>query len=1122
MKKILLLTVICLSFIASYAQPPVNRAGPANTVVDSRLGALYNFYTPRYLDTTSANLQKGIDSCGALIFTYLGNQLWKRDCNPKKWTAIGSGSGVSGIHGVYPDYGLISVNDSTLRVDTTLAGLTTWALTKKKIDSLGALIGSGSPTAGNGITDNSGTWNLGAVLSDMVLFGGNNQEFFLGMSFSKLDQLHLYANSVNIPDLGTVVDTTTYKPVVQNSAGKLFKSYWQGPGGGGGTGGIGEVVAGYGLINTNDSTLRVDSSWAGVQTKIDALRQYDSLGADVGRYRRKQSQSDYFSYEASPYLMTAQWELRNDTVWTDHWRDGSWALSLNDTLFVGNGWWAGVITTVTDSIMYSVDGGVTYSYYGDMPFAGHSITVIQSPDGYVYFCGNDSYATATQRKSVYRTRNLRDFTLMTNNWEIGDRMLTGGFADDNGYLYIMGGQVDVADSSTGRYDVWRSVNNGANWTKIQESVANQFLKGNINGAVLYSDERVYVFGGGLQAASGAQRTFRSTVYSISIGDIANGAAWVQEASMPYAAQYKTVIEWDGKKWCIAGNTVDGNSKNVAFMDKAGVWHSYNNFVGVKPTDATFSNTHAAAGTVHKGLLYLISGNDMNNTFRMRRSTAEFPEGFKQLVGSIIIGNEGEKASFLLNLDDTSYQTASTFFDIRAHNTSKSEYARIATNNNIGLRINSIDNVTGLTGLSLNDQYGILVGHSGNPDGYANGIGFYQFGTNYMAMWLRQNGHVVFNNQNIAIPADESPFMIGGLTYNPTSAALMVVWDSITKGFYTQPIPTGGGGASDWGDIGGTITDQADLIEYLQNNYVDRFHTTFLTNDLTYDTLSRWINDSVFQVKSLSIARGNGITINKTLTDSTAAYEIAIGGTVETPLTLTLEDDFTFTKDAGDLIFTGFSSGSAPTGYLGYGASDQLVTRTLAQTKTDLGIPTNVASTYIDIGYGTASAPAASNLRIQANASILYITDPAGKTLTFDYSGLSASRSFTFPDLNGQFLTTTATQTVTNKRITARVGTTASSSTPTIDADSYDFYTITALAANATFAAPPGTPTGGQTLLVRIKDNGTARTLSWNAIFRASTDFALPTTTVINKTMYVQFIYNATDSVWDCIGLTEGF
>lgn len=113
------------------------------------------------------------------------------------------------------------------------------------------------------------------------------------------------------------------------------------------------------------------------------------------------------------------------------------------------------------------------------------------------------------------------------------------------------------------------------------------------------------------------------------------------------------------------------------------------------------------------------------------------------------------------------------------------------------------------------------------------------------------------------------------------------------------------------------------------------------------------------------------------------------------------------------------------------------------------------------------------------------------------------------------------QTLTTKAITPRVTTTASSATPTPTASTDDVYTVTALAANATFGSP-GTGVEGQGLIVRIKDNGTARTLAWNAIYRASSDLALPTTTIISKTLYLKFIYNNTDSKWDLVSVLNNF
>lgn len=92
----------------------------------------------------------------------------------------------------------------------------------------------------------------------------------------------------------------------------------------------------------------------------------------------------------------------------------------------------------------------------------------------------------------------------------------------------------------------------------------------------------------------------------------------------------------------------------------------------------------------------------------------------------------------------------------------------------------------------------------------------------------------------------------------------------------------------------------------------------------------------------------------------------------------------------------------------------------------------------------------------------------------------------------------------------------SSATPT-PASTDSQYNVTALATNATVGAPSGTPVEGSKLIIRIKDDGTARTLAWNAIYRDLLGL-LPTTTVVGKTIYVGLVYNSTDSKWDVISV----
>jgi hypothetical protein len=101
-------------------------------------------------------------------------------------------------------------------------------------------------------------------------------------------------------------------------------------------------------------------------------------------------------------------------------------------------------------------------------------------------------------------------------------------------------------------------------------------------------------------------------------------------------------------------------------------------------------------------------------------------------------------------------------------------------------------------------------------------------------------------------------------------------------------------------------------------------------------------------------------------------------------------------------------------------------------------------------------------------------------------------------------------------------TVASASTITPTSDTTNQYTVTALAAAATIAIPTGTPDDGQRLTIRIKDNGTARALTWttSAGGYRIVGTTLPTTTVVSKVLYVGCIYNSQDSFWDVIAVAQ--
>lgn len=95
----------------------------------------------------------------------------------------------------------------------------------------------------------------------------------------------------------------------------------------------------------------------------------------------------------------------------------------------------------------------------------------------------------------------------------------------------------------------------------------------------------------------------------------------------------------------------------------------------------------------------------------------------------------------------------------------------------------------------------------------------------------------------------------------------------------------------------------------------------------------------------------------------------------------------------------------------------------------------------------------------------------------------------------------------------------STGSPTPNMDNTDLYVLTALATNATFGQPSGTLSQGQVLKIRVKDDGTPRTLTWNAAYRG-VGVALPSTTVAGKILYVGAVYNLTDTKWDVIAVVQ--
>lgn len=276
----------------------------------------------------------------------------------------------------------------------------------------------------------------------------------------------------------------------------------------------------------------------------------------------------------------------------------------------------------------------------------------------------------------------------------------------------------------------------------------------------------------------------------------------------------------------------------------------------------------------------------------------------------------------------------------------------------------------------------------------------------------------------------------------------------------------------------------------------------------------------FSVGNIIRMTATANTYAKSQADSASDAEVVGYVTVVTDA-----NNFTYVTEG--IVTTGVPTNTAGTVYFLDPSSAGAVTATGPTTSGQVNKPLltiiqsatlayfhNYRGTVISASTLTPYSPTVGGTGVANNAAnTITFSGNFGLTLT-----LSGATSVILPT-SGTLATLAGTETFTNKRITKRTGTTASSATPTINTDTVDFYSITALAAAITSFTTnlSGTPTDGQTLWIAITDNATARAITWGASFEAST-VALPTTTVISTRLDVGFVWNVATSKWRCVAV----
>lgn len=107
-------------------------------------------------------------------------------------------------------------------------------------------------------------------------------------------------------------------------------------------------------------------------------------------------------------------------------------------------------------------------------------------------------------------------------------------------------------------------------------------------------------------------------------------------------------------------------------------------------------------------------------------------------------------------------------------------------------------------------------------------------------------------------------------------------------------------------------------------------------------------------------------------------------------------------------------------------------------------------------------------------------------------------------------------------LTPRVVSMQSSAMPAINVSTTDVFELLQQATPilSFTSALQGTPVDGQSLTIRILDNGTPQAITWGAKF-VSNGATLPTTTIANTVMYVLCQYNAAQGLWECLSVGNG-
>lgn len=257
-------------------------------------------------------------------------------------------------------------------------------------------------------------------------------------------------------------------------------------------------------------------------------------------------------------------------------RDGAGLVYAFGRLWLLGGWdpagpaeWASSPTT--NEVWVSDDGGATWSAvlahdqappstgptarFGPRHTAGWLRHEVAGTE-YLYVIGGDIFNGGTP--DVWRSADGTHWEQVTSAAAFGPRVLhmVGVY---KGALYVMGGQLDIADPTTCLKDVWRSTDGGQSWERLPD--APWAPRGMVYSLVEHAGY-LWLVGGGTY--DDGPRTYYNDVWRF------DGQAWEQVLAngvAPWAPrEYHNVFVWQGELWLSSGYEADD-------QNHGDVWHS---------------------------------------------------------------------------------------------------------------------------------------------------------------------------------------------------------------------------------------------------------------------------------------------------------------------------------------------------------------------------------------------------------------------------------------------------------------------------------------------------------------------------------------------------------------------